>query len=149
MNNKIEVWRPKINIPKSLKNSLSNLKVRNVRIQGGVDPIDINGLNAFFTDGICEWHDDCHIDNNYSLLLVVKNDTFSWVESKGVEVVKDQPVGTMIFLNIWEEHRLWNDNIDELGIYVVLVLDLFKKPASKKECEVLMRDYIENHYIMA
>lgn len=88
-----------------------------------------------------------HIDAQYSLLLVVRNDTNSYVQSEAIVPVKNQPVGTMIELNIWKNHRLWNENGDdtELGVFAVLCTDLINH-LSKEKCELYFERIIKERF---
>jgi hypothetical protein len=61
---------------------------------------------AVITDGFCPWHDDSHLDQSWSCLLIVRNDTNSWVEVEGCPVNINQPVGTLVLFNLNEMHRL-------------------------------------------
>jgi hypothetical protein len=149
MNNSIEVWRPRIAVPLAIKQRIAKYEKSTsssrLRDGQGVDPTSIYRMNALYTDGICSWHDDVGLDNQYSLIFVLRNDIGSWVESKGVKPIKDQPVGTMIFLDIWKKHRLWHHRGSKapIGVYLALCLDLENPPKTKKECERLMRNKIE------
>lgn len=143
----IEVWDSKIKIPQLVLEKISLLKPKKLRDKAGLECIIINGLDAFLTDGICDWHDDMHIDAQYSLLLVVRNDTNSYVQSEAIVPVKNQPVGTMIELNIWKNHRLWNENGDdtELGVFAVLCTDLINH-LSKEKCELYFERIIKERF---
>ncbi len=150
-NLRIEVWKPRIEIPDDVKLAAKDFKFKRrigkFRDDYAVDPLRLavgdRRIDAMYADGICDWHNDTHIDNNYSLLFVVRNDTGSYVESQGVEPVLDQPVGTMILLNIWEEHRLWHElgNDCPEGTYLVLSADL-NEPLSREECEEKMKSIL-------
>jgi hypothetical protein len=153
MNEFIEVWRPKIAIPASLKEAVANVgnPTRNpawgrLRDDYGVDPLKVGGMESLYCDGVCGWHDDQHMNVRYSLLYVVRNDTGSYVQSKMAPPVKDQPVGTMIYLDIYKKHRLWHPKgmKSPLGVYLALCIDLEEKPTSKRKCEQMMREFIKN-----
>lgn len=112
---------------------------------GGVELYTLRGVDCIYCDGICPWHNDRHVDEQYSLLLVLRNDIGSWVESKGVEVNKEQSVGTLIFLDIWEQHRLWKEEgmKSKYGNYLAVTINLEKPLKLKKDYESLMHKYIE------
>ncbi len=64
-----------------------------------------NRIEFVFCDGYCAKHTDW---DEVSVLWVVRNDLKSWVGATGVKVVRPQPVGTIIVLDINHEHRLTN-----------------------------------------
>ena len=157
MNDFIEVWRPRIALPARVKKAFTEFNYNDyplligtrrykLRDDYGVEPMTVAGLECLYCDGICDWHNDEHVDHPYSILYVVKNDTGSYVESEGAKPIKDQPVGTMIFLNIWEEHRLWHPKgmRTPVGTYLALCVDVDEKPSSRRQCEKMMRERIKH-----
>jgi len=153
MNDTIEVWHPKIVIPSSLKAPIADFTFDwspgRFRDDYGVEPVKLNGVEALYADGICSWHDDEHFPNQYSLLLVVRNDFGSYVEARGETPIKEQPVGTMILLNIWKKHRLWHPKgkRSPVGVYLAMCIDTGKKPKSRRECEAMMRGHMKGVYL--
>lgn len=77
---------------------------RKLRHDAGVDTERLLEQSAVICDGYCCWHDDAHL-LNYSLLYVARNDTDSFVETRGVKI-PSQPVGTLLLLDVRKKHRL-------------------------------------------
>ncbi len=154
MNDFIEVWRPKIALAPSIKEAVKDFHISTysrLRDDYGVEPVTLAGIESLYCDGICGWHDDEHVPSQYSLLYIVRNDTGSYVECKKAPPVKEQPVGTMVFLNIYEKHRLWHPKgmRSPLGTFLALCLDTNEKPSSKRKCEIMMRERIKNRISLA
>lgn len=146
--NIIDVWRPEIVIPEKLLTRVAELNPlggRKLRDDGGVDLCSIFGVDGLIADGICDWHDDQFISHQYTLILVIRNDHGSYVQCDSINVIKDQPPGTMIFLDIYKQHRLWNDqgNDTPIGVWYGVNIDLSKPPHDRKACEELMRKRLE------
>jgi hypothetical protein len=144
MNDIIEVWQTKIAIPSEIRRSVAKFDTFTdpwLRDSFGVDAARFGGMDALYTDGICDWHDDRHVPNRYSILYVIRNDSGSYIEAKSAISIKEQPVGTMVYLDIWRKHRLWHTKGKRapLGVYVALCVDMDDKPTSRKQCESLMR----------
>lgn len=149
--NIIDVWRSEIIIPEKLAQRIAaELSVPTfgkwkLRDEAGADVCSVLGVDCVFADGICDWHDDLHLDHQYSLLLVLRNDIGSYVQCDSLNVVKDQPPGTMIFLDIHKQHRLWHDLGKDapLCCWYAACIDLEKPPHDHEACEALMRKKLE------
>jgi hypothetical protein len=146
----IEVWRPRITIPSGMSAAISAIDdIGDTRETDNVGFKKIGNLEALVSDGLCGWHDDKHIGCRYTLLLVVRNDTDSYVESIGkYPPVFRQSAGTMIFLNIYREHRLWHKKGKDApsGVWAAFYLNLKKVPESRKQCERMMREHIGTYF---
>ena len=84
-------------------NGLSAGDLKGCREGMGVSVNTINGIEYLMTDGYCPRHDDWE---EVSVLWLVRNDLNSWVWSQGKKVSKEQPIGTVIVLDISKEHGL-------------------------------------------
>lgn len=146
-----DVWPAPFPLPEwivSFANALS-LRPGKLRDSAGVDLVGlykdgrILAVDALMTDGYCPWHDDMWLDTRYSALLIVRNDVDGWVEARGYEPIKSQPVGTLVQLNIHREHR--QDAPDgyytKEGLFICAVLN-YNAPLAREEIETRFREKI-------
>jgi hypothetical protein len=141
MNATIEVWRPRIAVPARLRSAVAAFSdIRRLRDDGGVDFVRLDGQELLWCDGISRWHTDRMQEHRYSALFILRNDTGSMVESRGVYPVP-QPPGTMVFLDIYRPHRLWHPRgmRAPVGAWLAAFADMADVPASRRECERTIR----------
>lgn len=146
--NKMEIWTPRLRIPKSLLkiiNAFDAKQWKHLSKGSGVDVHYPNYTDAqvLITDGKCLWHyDSFPTVSEWSCLFVLRNDTFSWVESRGAKLdYKPNEVGDFILLDIARYHRL---NVGKKfksgeGLWVALAHDFGEIKPTKNECEKVFR----------
>lgn len=139
----IDVWRPKIAVPPVLKRAVARLTPidPHYRREAQVDAVRVADMPCLISDGFCGWHDDQHIEEAWSLLLVLRNDHGSYVLSRGVTPVPDQPAGTAILLNIHKQHKLGHllgKRKAPAGVWLGLALDM-DEPKDRRACEAMIR----------
>lgn len=95
-------------IPASLAEAVSILDSSD-RVSD-IDVVGPAGFNVVFCGPMCLWHDDADM-LDFSALLVVRNDAECYVQVRGGKTSggrMNQPVGTLLVLDVRREHRLWN-----------------------------------------
>ena len=139
----IDVWKPRFVIPKALREATASLMIPDpwFRKDVTVDMVRVAGIRCLLSDGFCDWHDDLHIDQQWSLIFVLRNDRGSYAMSRGAKVVRDQPAGTAILLDIHHEHKLGHRSGKNClpGVWCGMCLDLKKPPKTRRDCEALIR----------
>lgn len=101
-----------------------------------VDEERVDGWPCVVASGNLGWHTDHYIPNRWSLLLVVRNDLNSIVQSFAQPVIKPQPIGTLLLLDIWHRHRLRSlqSGCDDNRLaWVALNWDVIEHP-TKAQC---------------
>jgi len=99
-------------------------------IAGGIENIWV-GAHAIITGSRCHWHNDgwYAADPHYYALLVVRNDANSWVETREKQKQREQPIGTLVLLDITREHRLTCAKpTPPKALWVALVIDYVEVP---------------------
>ena len=132
MSEALDIWRGGLEIPPLLLEDAKSIsKVFDRSVCGMIETDHYERIELVFTPGVCPWHDDRNL-GNWSGLLVLRNDTESWVEIRGERPKKVQPVGTLILLDIQKEHRLtrtrgMNNKFDPDKLWVAAAIN-FKVP---------------------
>lgn len=110
-----DVWHPNFAIPEPL---IKRLRLKNdyledykyARLRGYVASEKYGDADICITDGYCVWHDDKHLPFRYSCALIIVNNSNSWIESKSVSAIVNQPVGSLVSFNTHKLHRLNQKN---------------------------------------
>lgn len=99
----IAVWHDD-RLPQAVIEAAQTVSVyEGLRHDQGVDICKRGGTEFVLADGYCGPHTDW---DEISILWVARNDVGSWVGARGIPVVKPQPVGTVIVLDINHTHYL-------------------------------------------
>lgn len=100
----IKVWKADQPVPQAIIDQAAKLVVpAGLRKDGGVDEGYLAKHRCLLTDGYVAMHDDYKMT---TLMLIVRNDTASWVAARDVPPIKHQPVGTFVLLDIDYDHML-------------------------------------------
>lgn len=146
----LTVWKPSFKVPQGLFDEAAEIPYE--ESHGKRDGVPAQTIKIWFgkkyevliVDGYCLWHDDRHITySQYSGILVLRNDLSSWVEVKDQSIIKNQPPGVIVHLDIYNKHRL---NVEKgrccpKGVWVGLVADS-KKERTRQEWEDTFKDIL-------
>jgi hypothetical protein len=96
----------------------------------------VSAGHTLMTGAKCAWHDDGGNQPNdptYSALLVLRNDANSWVETREPRKYPEQPIGTLVLLDITRKHRLTCQRpAPPLALWVALWLDYVEVPTPER-----------------
>lgn len=107
--------------------------MRDNHLHGGVDCDTCCGYPCVTAGPRVAWHTDSHDSYKYSLLMIVRNDHASRVESRGVVLPAPQPVGTLLLLSLRHEHRLIAAVRTRDLSWVAICWDMPRRPTTR-EC---------------
>ena len=114
---------------------------RNLRFDGGVEVYGIRPHYFLLTDGHCDWHDDKHHDSKWIAILIVRNDSNSWVETLSLKS-RNKQLGRIVLFDCYKRHRLNQEGGEKngkSGVWAALECSFDKKP-TKIEVEKCFAD---------
>ncbi len=141
----IKVWKAEQPVPQVLLDQAATLVVpTGLRKDGGVNEGYLAYHRCLLTDGYVGMHTDFQM---VTLMLIVRNDTTSWVDAHGVPPIKHQPVGTFVLLNINHRHML---NVKyrsraEPGVWVAAIVDEFSTWPDAEKVTAAVEDFFKQY----
>ncbi len=134
-------------IPQSIKSVADNLtldRLVGLREDAGVDSRTINGVEHIFCDGYCPRHADW---KEISVLWLTRNDSNSWVWSQGTKAIKEQPIGSVIVLDIEREHGLncKGGNKGKPGIWAAAIVARLTEYPSHEDLKKYLDEFVVEH----
>lgn len=143
----LDVWTPSFEVPRKLIDGAKRYSLKCAyggKAHGAVNTGNLFNLPTLIVDGYCQWHNDAHMPSEYSGLLIVRNDIDSWVEVKNQPIIKEQPVGTIVTLRIFSQHRLnaIKSRFCRDGVWVAIPIDS-KKVLSRDAWEERFKSYLK------
>ncbi len=144
---KIAVWHDD-RLPQQIIDFASTLTPeKDLRYNDGVETgatfINGNYIKYVLADGHCGKHKDW---DEVSFLWVARNDTKSWVGVQGIRAIKDQPIGTLILLNIESIHYLQQQNGLKglLGTWFAVLIDSFPEWPEENEVNECLKEFLSD-----
>ena len=138
----LEVWYPNLHIPTTLLDAINDYN--DPLEEGEIETDKICGVPVVVSGIKCHWHTDKNIAK-YSALLVLRNDKNSFVQTDRIRNLKEQPVGTLILLNIRQMHRLReNPYADPKGrFWIAACIDYHDDRPTYEECLLDMKNLLK------
>lgn len=141
----IEVWTPKQTLPQSLINETKKFSTpHNLRKNEGVGMIVIQNLGCMITDGFVPKHKDWE---EVTLMIILRNDTNSWVISENTKPIKLQPPGTLILLDIEHPHSLntKGGKRSTPGVWIAAIIKEFEQWPSKRKVQMAVNEFFKDY----
>jgi hypothetical protein len=131
----LDIWKPKIKIPKYIRDKAKKVNESDFVLGLEVDVMGFGGDRCVVMSiPRISWHNDAHV-NEWGCLFVIRNDSGSYIQAKGNDPQIDQPVGTAAILQISRSHRLWcQEKRPKTQLWVALSWDMEEQP-TREDCE--------------
>lgn len=141
MNKTLEILQYGYLMPKKIMDAVGSYKPTIDFEEVSIDWIC--GVPVVISRAECDWHTDGHIAR-YSTLLVLRNDTGSYVQTEDHQDYCDQPVGTLLLLDLHKKHRLHNptDMTARRFLWIAVAIDYDGSRPTPDQCVQAMTELL-------